>query len=240
MNVAKLQFSKDFELSKKTKEFPEKVVKHWVYKDDSYFRFLSDSIIAVSERKLKIFVMEYMNLNPHVTGLLISKAERERLQVDSAFADVNDSVGNYVFKYLQNITDLEGADNLTMQQNLLQWLQINGDVNIQVNGFSDKGEYNKVREPEIMNWIDSIPTFRKATSDFVEKGYLPPETMRAVKIVKYLYEHGISADRLSGTAMKFSSENDQEAIDNAKCTVTLNKLHKTMPLREYHNKKSKE
>jgi len=61
-----------------------------------------------------------------------------------------------------------------------------------------------------------------------------PETMRAMRIVKYLYENGIDADRLSGTSMYFTSSNRNEALANMKCTVTLEKLRDKVSLFEYH------
>jgi predicted Zn-dependent peptidase len=240
MNAGKLQFARAYEWEKRTKAYPEKIVAHWAYKDESYYRIVKDSIMDIKEKKFRQFVIEYLNLGPHVSGLLISKAERQRLQLDTVFTDLNDSVKDYVFKYLQNVTDLEGTENLVMQRNLLQWLLTNKDINIQVNGFADKREFNKVRDKSLTQFFDSIPTFSRVSSEIIRTGTLRPETMRALKIVRYLYENGIEAERLSGTSMTFSSETDEEAIANAKCTVTLDKMHETRPLREYYFGKRKE
>lgn len=61
-----------------------------------------------------------------------------------------------------------------------------------------------------------------------------PETMRAMRIVKYLYENGIDANRLSGTSMCFSSNGRNEALANMKCTISLEKLRDKVSLFEYH------
>jgi hypothetical protein len=112
---------------------------------------------------------------------------------------------------------------------------------VQINGFSDEHEYNKTTdEDSIMQFIDSMPTFHKVNSDIIQhKRTIRPEMARAAKIVKYLYEHGIVAERLCGTAMMFKSANKQEAIDNMKCTVTLQKERKSPSLYEYHYGKKK-
>jgi outer membrane protein OmpA-like peptidoglycan-associated protein len=201
---------------------------------------VGDSLAKTDEDNLKNFVIDYFNQNAHVSVLRISKADRETLQVDSFFTDLDESVEKYVFTYRQNITDLEGADNQLKARNLLQWLRANPDINVQINGYSDEHEYNRVNNDTIISFIDSIPTFEKLKNDVVKKGYLRPEMMRAMKIVKYLYDNGIAAERLSGTAMVFSSSNKREAMDNMKCTLTLDKVHKSPSLYEFHYGKKKE
>jgi predicted Zn-dependent peptidase len=240
INAGKYQFHRDYEIEKRTKTYAEKIIAHWVYKDNSYYRDVADSVFRIREKKFASFVIEYMNLTPHVTGLLISKADRERLKIDSSFTDVNEGIADSVFRYQQNITDLEGSANLANQHKLAQWLLINKDVNVQINGYSDEREYNRVKEKEILNFLDSVPSFRKVTNDIIERGYMRPEMMRAIKVMKYLYEQGIEPERMSGTAMNFKSEDEEEAIENMKCTVTIDNLYKGMPLREYHYGKQRQ
>ena len=64
--------------------------------------------------------------------------------------------------------------------------------------------------------------------------------MRAMKIIKYLYDHGIAMERLKGTSMPFSSKTDEEAIENMKVTLTIDKLRKAVSLYEYHYGKGKD
>jgi hypothetical protein len=86
-----------------------------------------------------------------------------------------------------------------------------------------------------------MPSFSRVTSEIIKKKRtIRPELARAAKIVRYLYDHGISAERLDGTAMMYKSENKQDAADNMKCTLTLNKLRKSPSLYEYHYGKKKE
>ena len=225
---------------KKTKEYPSSVIKAWAFDNESYFPELLDSVSAVGVRTLRNFAVDYFTQSPHVTGLRINRTDRQELKIDSLFPEVDQSVKKYDFKYRPNITNLEGEDNLTMQQNLLQWLLINNDVSVQVNGFSDEHEYNRAYDDSILRFIDSIPTFQKSIPDIVKKKYLKPATMRAMKIVKYLYDHGIAPDRLSGTSMMYKSANKQEEADNRKCTLTLNIYLKSPSIFEYHYGKKKE
>jgi hypothetical protein len=240
ITAGKVQFKKEYEGLKKSKEYPQWVVKHWAGDDETYFPSLLDSLVGISEKQMKSFVIFYMNQNPHVTGLLVSPKDREELKVDSLFTNLNDSVSQYVFTYRQNITDIESKEDSTKLQNLLQWLRINEDVNLQVNGFADEGEFNKVFDDSIKTFIDSIPTFSRAMPEFIKKGYLRPEMMRAMKLIKYFYDQGIAPERLSGTSMKFTSATREEAIGNLKCTVTLEKMRKQISLYEFHYGKKKE
>jgi hypothetical protein len=179
--------------------------------------------------------VENMNQSPHVSGLRISSGDRKNLNVDSSFTDLDESVAKYVFKYRPNVTTLEGEDNAIMLHNLLQWLTINSDITVQVNGYSDEHEYNRATDDDsVLEFIDSIPSFKTANLDFKKSGYLRPEMMRALKIAKYLYENGISSERIFGTSMPFKSSNKKEEMNNLKCTLTLNKYRKSPSLLEYH------
>jgi hypothetical protein len=239
MNAAKLQFKKNFTSLMNTPDFSSFVIKHWAFRDETYFPTLMDSVLDVKEKELVRFVIDYLNQNPHVSGLRISKSLRDELKVDSLFTTVTDSVSNYVFHYRPNIYDLEGEESHLMLRNLLQWLKINRDISIQVNGFSDEHEFSKATDDSVMQFIDSIPTFRKTMPEIIRKGYMRPELMRAMKIVKYFYEQGIEPERLSGTSMVYTSANKKEEEENMRCTVTLNKYHKTPSLYEYHYGKAK-
>ena len=153
--AAKVQFKKEYEILKGTKEFPQQLVKYWVDNDETYFPGLDDSIMDVREIDMKNFVSFYMNRNPYVTGLLISEQDRNELNVDSLFTELNDSVKNYVFRYLQNVTDLTTKEDTVKLRNLLQWLKINPDINIQVNGFSDENEFGKAFDDSVLMFISS-------------------------------------------------------------------------------------
>ncbi len=234
IKVGMLNFQKEYNNIKSSKEFATWITKYWVYDDETYFASLKDSVFLVGERRMRKFVIEYINSSPHVTGLIINETDRAELKVDSLLPTLDPNVGDYVFYYKPNITDLEGPENMTMLSNLLNWLTINPDVVVQINGYSDKTEFNKTQDDSIRLFIDSIPTFEKVKKDIIKSGSLRPEMMRAMKIIKYLYDHGITMERLKGTSMPFTSKNDAEALENMKVTLTLDKIRITPSLYEYH------
>lgn len=234
MKAGMLRFNREYNAIKNSKDYLQWLTKYWVYDDASYFPTLEDSVFQLGERRMRKFVIEYIKQSAQVTGLMINETDRTELKADSILPDLDPSVNDYVFNYRANITDLEGADNLQKQSNLLHWLLLNPDLMVQVNGCSDKGEFGKAKDDSIRAFIDSIPTFAKVKQDLIKTGSLRPEMMRAMKMIKYLYDHGIAIDRLKGTSMPFSSKNDQEAIENMKCTITLDKLRKSPSVFEYH------
>lgn len=240
INAGKVIFKQEYLKLRSSKEYPSWIAKNWPYSDNTYFPTLLDSVMNTGEKGMQRFVAEYLMENAHVSGLLISEADRTALNVDSSFTEVSDSVANYTFTYRSNITDLEGADNQTKLRNLLQWLKANTDVSIKINGFSDVGEFNKAFDDTLIRYIDSIPTFRKTMPDLIAKGYLRPEMMRSLKLIKYLNDNGIEQSRLSGTSMPLHSSNKKEEEENMKCTIILSKARKMVSLHEYHYHKKSE
>ena len=240
MKVGMLNFQKEYNGIKNSKDYMHWITKYWVYDDPTYFTNLKDSVFLLGERRMRKFVIEYIKQSAHVTGLMINETDRADLKVDSLLPDLDPSVNEYAFRYRPNITDLEGPDNQRMQSNLLNWLLVNPDLTVQVNGCSDRSEFGKAKDDSIRLFIDSIPTFAKVKQDLVKTGGLRVEMMRAMKIIKYLYDHGVEMDRLKGTSMPFSSKNDKEALENMKCTLTIDKIRRAPSVYEYHYGKTKE
>lgn len=232
INAAKLIFKKQYEEEQQTKSYADKLIRFWPYKESNYYIEMYDSIMDINEREMRSFAAEFLIQNAHFTALRISEAERTSLQIDSFFTDVTDTVRSYVFTYRPNITDLEGKDNIAMFSKLAQWLKANPDVDVLVNGFADKSEYNKAFSDTIMKFIDSIPSFRKTMPDFIKKGYLQPEMMRSLKLLKMLNDYGIALDRLAGTSMVAKTGKDE--LENMKCSLVLTKMRKVVSNKDYY------
>lgn len=239
LNAGKLEFKREYEALRNSKDYPEWIIKYWAFEGESYFTVLGDTLMSIKERDMRSFVIEYLKQSPHVTGLLINESDRAELKVDSFFTDVDERVGQYKFYYRPNIADLEGQENQIMLNNLLQFLKVNRDVNLQVNGYSDEGEYNQMSDDSISQFMDSLPDFRRTMPEKIKKGYLKPEMMRAMKLIKFFYDNGIESYRLSGTSMKFTSSDNSKAEENMKCTVSLDKLRKAPSSYEFHYGKPK-
>jgi hypothetical protein len=221
------------------KVFFSQVAKYRFLNDEHYFSALNDSIQAISIDEMNLYINNFFSNYAGVRSLKTTEEAWKTSNESQKYLALDESVNEVKFTYEQNITDLEGTENLANQELLLRWLQINPDMHIQINGCADEGEYDRANDKAILDFIDSIPTFRKVKQDLVKKGYLKLEMMRAMRLVKYLYEHGITEDRLNGTSMIFTSNDKEEAKANRKCTVTLEKIKPRLSLYEYHFGKKK-
>lgn len=234
MNAAKIRFKEEYFNLMNSASAPFWIAKYWPFTNEDYFQNLGDSILNTDVAQLKKYTAEYIKESPHFAVLFVNEDQYSALKLDSLFPDLDETINETEFTYRQNITDLEGKENLDKRNKLLHWAKLNSDILLQVNGFADEGEFNKTYDDSVLAFIDSIPTFRKTNPDLLKKGYLRPEMMRAMKILKYLSDNGISMERLTGTSMRASSKNKKEALANMKCSVSLNKLREKTSLYEYH------
>lgn len=240
MKVGMLNFQKEYNSIRASKDYIQWMSKYYVYDDETYFQTIKDSVFSLGERRMRKFVIEYIKQSQHITALMINESDKIELKTDSLIPDIGPQINDYIFTYRPNIADLEGSDNKLKLNNLVQWLLANPDLIVQVNGFADKGEFGKAKDDSIKHFIDSIPSFKKVRDDFFKTGSIRIEMMRAMKIIKYLYDHGIEIERLKGTSMPFSSNNKEEEIANMKCTLTIDKIRKSPSVYEYHYGKKKE
>jgi predicted Zn-dependent peptidase len=202
--------------------------------DENYFAGLPDSIKGVTVEQMRRYINDYFTDRSGVRNLVTSAAAQRNAPENQQYVAVDESVADIKFVYELNKTDIETGEAKQDLKKLIQWLIINPDMHVQVNGFSDQGEYTKAYDSTVMRFIDTTATFHKAMPDVIRKGYLRIEMMRAMKIVKALYEAGISSDRITGTSMVFTSDTKEAAAANRKCTLTMEKIRPHASLYEYH------
>jgi predicted Zn-dependent peptidase len=208
--------------------------------DENYFTSLPDSISDVTPDEVRQYIDDYFTNHSSVRGLVTSADSLAGAAPGQQYFALNDSVSDIRFTYDLNKTDIETEAAKRDFDRLVQWLKLNTDIHVQINGFSDEGEFIKSYDDSVLRFIDSTATFHKAMPDATKKGYLRIEFMRAMKIAKALYEAGITEDRISGTSMVFTSDTKEAAAENRKCTVSLEKIKPHPSLYEYHFGKKKE
>jgi predicted Zn-dependent peptidase len=208
--------------------------------DENYITGFVDSINGTSIDHMRGYVTDYFTDHNGVRSLVTSKDSLESASPDQQYFVLDESISDTKFTYDLNKTDIETDEAKQNLQRLIQWLRINTDIHVQINGFSDEGEFMKSYDDSVLRFIDSTATFHKAMPDATKKGYLRIEFMRAMKIAKALYEAGIGEDRISGTSMAFTSDTKEAAAANRKCTLTLEKIQPRVSLYEYHFGKKKD
>ena len=227
-------------LRKHTHAYMTQVAKYRFSNDENYFPSLADSISNVTVQTMQGYVNEYFVGRAGVKCLYVDSASLAAAPAGQLYYLLDESIKEVRFSYPQNVADIDTVTGTADLERLIQWLRINPDMHIQINGFSDKSEFSKSYDTTVTRFIKNTPTFRKAMPDAIKVGYLRLEMMRAMKIAKAVYEAGIGEDRITGTSMVFTSDSDEGAANNRKCTVTLEKIQPRMSLYEYHFGKKKD
>jgi zinc protease len=222
------------------KRYMALVVRYRFSNDENYFTSFADSIKGVTVEQMNSYVNTYFNDIADTRDLMVQGNSSKTDSSGQQYFALDDSIGEIKFTYDLNKTDIETDEAKQNLQRVIQWLNINPDMHVQINGFSDEGEFVKSYDDSVLRFIDSTATFHKAMPDATKKGYLRIEFMRAMKIAKALYEAGISEDRISGTSMVFTSDTQEAAAGNRKCTLTFEKIHPRVSLYEYHFGKKKD
>ena len=208
--------------------------------DENYITNFLDSINIVDVEHMHRYIGDYFTDHHGVRSLVASIDSMKKIRPDQQYFVLDESIDETKFTYDLNKTDIETDEATQSLQRVIQWLYINPDINVQINGFSDEGEFMKSYDDSVLRFIDSTATFHKAMPDATKKGYLRIEFMRAMKIAKALYEAGIGEDRISGTSMVFTSDTKEAAAANRKCTLTFEKIQPRVSLYEYHFGKKKD
>jgi predicted Zn-dependent peptidase len=226
--------------AKNLREYMMLVMRYRFSNDENYFTSFPDSINGVSTEHMRSYVNDYFTDHAAVRNLITSDDSLKGAASVQQYFPLDQSISDVVFRYELNKTDIETDEAKQNIKQVIQWLRINTDIHIQVNGFADEGEFTKSYDDSVMKFIDSTATFHKAMPDATKKGYLRIEFMRAMKIAKALYEAGITEDRISGTSMVFTSDTREAAAANRKCTLTFEKIKPHLSLYEYHFGKKKD
>ena len=220
--------------------FMSMVAQYRFSNDENYFASFADSIKDVTVDHMRKYVEDYFTNHSGVRNLTASAESIKNAAPDQQYFAMDESIGDSMFVYDLNKADIETEEAKQKLRMVIQWMKINTDMHVQINGFSDKGEFTKAYDDSVIRFIDSTATFHKAMPDATKKGCLRIEMMRAMKIAKALYEAGITEDRISGTSMVFSSDTKEAAAANRKCTLSFEKIKPRLSLYEYHFGKKKD
>jgi outer membrane protein OmpA-like peptidoglycan-associated protein len=223
-----------------THAYMMQVAKYRFSNDENYFPSLSDSIQSVTVPMMQHYMKDYFEGRAGVKWLYADTSALAAAPAGQRYYALDESIKEIKFTYPQNVADVDTVTGTADLERLIQWLRINPDMHVQINGFADKSEFTKSYDTTVTRFIKNTPTFRKAMPDAIKVGYLRLELMRAMKIAKAIYEAGITEDRISGTSMVFTSDSDEGAANNRKCTVTMEKIQPRVSLYEYHFGKKKE
>ncbi len=230
--VAKYELGKEMDELMKSPQLINLEARFSSPNTDNYFTTLKDSTEVIGALELQRYTYSLFTLGNYAAVIETDTATYAAEQMLQWFDDVDFTETEFKFTYAQNVPELRGDENLKKLNKLKLWLTINPDIICQVNGFADKGEYNRFTDKNLTEFIDTIPTFKKVSPDWVKNGVMALDFVRSMKIIQYLADNGIALDRLKGTSMRLSSKNRAEAIENRMATITWDKIKPIYLLRE--------
>ncbi|MFN8292986.1 MAG: insulinase family protein [Chitinophagales bacterium] len=230
--AAKKKFAKEYADFKGTSPYFNESVRHFFSNSTEYFETLNDSVQSIKTAQfLRNVYTDFCNAN-FAAIAEIDSTHYSNEQYNSWFATIDESIGDEKFTYRKNICEVEGDANTQLLNRLLQWLKVNPDMQCQINGKADKGEFDKFKDEAVWAFIDTIETFRKYKPDLLKTGIMRPELLRSLKILRALSEGGIALERLKGTAITLGSKTKEEEADNRSATITLTRLKNRLPIRD--------
>lgn len=192
--------------------------------DNNLILSLSDSAATISLADMNKYLKKYFTDVVPAYFLQTDSAALKKSPSAEQWFYLDTFIAGTTFFYPKNIYTLSSADSLALFK-VYRWMQLNKDVNVIVNGFSDVGEYEKIRDTMLLHFIDSTPAFRKVMPDvFFKKRYFRPELARAVFLVKYLTDKGIDKSRVSGSGMRLRNTNEEQPEKNRFATFYFYKV----------------
>ena len=103
---------------------------------------------------------------------------------------------------------------------VLQWMLINPNSFLQVNGYADRNEYLKVNSIAIDSFIQKYPKFNFVSSFTRKNTWKRLDIFRAIKLCKFLIENGVNPNRINGSGVLLSSDERENMHLNQKVTFT--------------------
>jgi len=219
--------------------FLKEIAKYRFASDEKYITAFADSIQAIKMEDMQRYLYEYFINKAGVHFVNSDETSLSNATANEKVYDIDESIKNLKCMFELNKIDLSGDSNFIVIAKITQWMKMNTDAYLLINGFADQGEYHKVKDEDISKFIDSVPDFHKVKPFIIKTKTLKPEMMRALKVMKLIYDNGIPITRLKGTSLVLSSQDDQESIENKKCTFDVEKRKSSIAFYTFLNSQKK-
>ncbi len=219
--------------------FLKEIAKFRFTSDEKYITSFADSIQTVKMEDMQRYLYEYFINKAGVHFVNTDETSLANAIAKEKVYDIDESIKDLKCMFELNKVDLSGDSNLIVIDKITQWMKMNTDAYLLINGFADKGEYHKIKDDEVSRFIDSVPDFKKVKPFIIKTKTLKPEMMRALKVMKLIYDNGIPITRLKGTSLVLSSQNDEESIENKKCTFDIDKRKTSIAFYTFLNSQKK-
>jgi len=145
-------------------------------------------------------VERYFHKRHYVAALSVQPEERTSSEIDTTFTVTLDNVKSYRLDFLKNSALFSGTKDDSIFNSLIQFLKINPELNIKVNGVCHKDELLMMSDNAMSAWVRSLgEDFIMNPPSLTGKRRFRLDVYRSLTIIKKLIDGGIDSKRLFGT-----------------------------------------
>jgi len=186
------------------------IIHFWASLSLNDYSTFEDSIRSVTLEEMRQLFDRYFRKRPYVAGLSISPAFRKSTMVDTAFTATEKTIRNYKLTFLKNSAIFSGAKDDSTLNSVIQYLKINPEMVIKVNGVCHKDELLQVSDKAMLQWVRSFKGFIMNPTSLISKKKFRLDVYRSLTVIKKLHEAGIDKTRLFGTGNLVRTPGEEE------------------------------
>lgn len=182
-----------------------------------YYGKIQDSINSITVKDIVDFVNKYILNNKFVAVFNNRQIVGE---IDSIFTETAIYPEAYEFYFKRNTGIFDNDSAYIILNSLYQWLVLNANSKIKINGVAGNDELLTVKDDDMLNFYKNHPEFVISPSDLIPTKKMRLDVYRSMTIVRKLVEKGISLNQISGTG-KLRNPDAESPEKNYKvyCTV---------------------
>ncbi len=215
IDLLKMELRKYSVENKSMISLEKNIVENWSINHIEDFFTYDKKVKGINITDLAEFYKMYIKNRPFVVSVIKnSTGEDDLLEVDERY------VKNIEVQYDYNLADLTHEEEIDKVNRVLQWMLINPTSFLQINGYADKAEYLKVNSPEIDSFVIKYPKFNLVSSFKGKNTWKRLDMFRAIKLCKFLIDNGVNPDKLNGSGVLLSSDEDEDKRKHQKVTFT--------------------
>lgn len=206
------------EMKKNNREHALFVGRYWKSLGIDAYSTFEDSLRAITAKDMHFFLNNFIHGRKFVAALSINPAMRKESGIDSVFTSTAASITDYELHFLKNSSRFAGTADDSVFNSLVQFLKINPDIKIKVNGICHKSELLDVNDDAMLQWVRSQDYFLMNPPSLVQKKKFRLDVYRSLTLIKKLTEAGIPLTRMFGTGNLVRSPEEPEKHQAANCS----------------------
>lgn len=216
---AKNHLTQYFKRSCTNKEYLDEISLYFSITNIDFYGKIIDSLNKITLKELTNYLKNDYCKSSYT---IVINADSLTFSRDSLFIETAYNVESYTFNFKKNIETFADSTSDSTLVSLAQWLKINSDKRVKINGVACDDELLGIRDDATIDFLKQNPMFEIAPESIVPTKKIRLDVYRSMTIVKKLIEMGIDIAQLSGTGKveKVLDENNR-TCQKVYCTVKV-------------------